>query len=124
MTVTRIPSEIVAVPDFVTMTEPVPDKTMAELAVALVAMFTEDDSLPQPGYVTLSTTGQEIDMQFGTTPDTFHAMACWAERFGATVTGSRTTDVHGEPAVRCELRFAYTGVAVRAYAYIHTASTR
>ena len=63
-------------------------------------------------------------MQFGTTPDTFHAMACWAERFGATVTGSRTTDVHGEPAVRCELRFAYTGVAVKAYAYIHTASTR
>ena len=124
MTVTRIPSEVVAVPDFVTMTEPVPDKTMAELAVALVAMFTEDDGLPQPGYVTLSTTGQEIDMQFGTTPDTFHAMACWAERFGATVTGSRTTDVHGEPAVRCEVRFAYTGVPVRAYAYVHTASTR
>jgi hypothetical protein len=124
MTVTRIPSDIVDVPDFVTMTEPVPDKTMAELAVALVAMFTEDDSLPQPGYLNLSTTGQGIDMQFGTTPDTFHAMACWAERFGATVTGSRTTDIHGEPAVRCELRFAYTGVAVRAYAYIHTASTR
>ena len=124
MSVTRIPSEIVAVPDFVTMTEPVPDKTMAELAVALVAMFTEDESLPQPGYLTLSTTGQGIDLQFGSTPDTFHAMACWAEGFGATVTGSRTTDVHGEPAVRCELRFAYTGVAVRAYAYIHTDSTR
>ena len=121
MTVTRIPSEIVAVPDFVTMTEPVPDKTMAELAVALVAMFTEDDSLPQPGYLSLSTTGQGIDMQFGTEPDTFHALARWAERFGGTVTGSRTEDVHGEPSVRCQVKFAYADVAVTAYAYIHAA---
>ncbi len=124
MTATRIPSEIVAVPDFVTMTEPGPDKTMAELAVALVAMFTEDDSLPQPGYLSLSTTGQDIDMQFGTEPDTFHALALWAERFGGTVTGSRTEDVHGEPSVRCQVKFAYADVAVRAYAYIHTDSTR
>ena len=66
MTVTRIPSEVIEVPDFVTMTEPEPDKPMAELAVALVAMFTEDDTLPQPRYLSLSVTGQEIDMQFGT----------------------------------------------------------
>ncbi len=124
MTVTRIPSEVIEVPDFVTMTEPDPDKPMAELAVALVAMFTEDDTLPQPGYLSLSATGQEIDMQFGTEPDTFHALARWAERFGGTVTGSRTEDVHGEPAVRCEVKFAYAGVQVKAYAYMHTTSTR
>ena len=72
MTATRIPSEVIKVPDFVTMTEPEPDKPMAELAVALVAMFTEDESLPQPRYLSISTTGQEITMQFGTrrTPST------------------------------------------------------
>ena len=87
MSVTRIPSEVIEVPDFVTMTEPEPDKPMAELAVALVAMFTEDETLPQPQYLSLSVTGQEIDMQFGSMPDTFHALARWAERFGGTVTG-------------------------------------
>src|SRR5512142_2776403 len=124
MTVTRIPSDVIEVPDFVTMTEPAPDKPMAELAVALVAMFTEDDSLPQPRYLSLSVTGQEIDMQFGQTPDTFHTLAQWAERFGGTVTGSRAEDIDGQPAVRCEVRFAYAGAGVKAYAYIRTTSTR
>jgi hypothetical protein len=122
MTVTRIPSDVIEVPGFVTMTEP--DKPMAELAVALVAMFTEDDTLPQPGYLSLSVSGQEIDMQFGTEPDTFHILARWAERFGGTVTGSRTTDVDGQPAVRCEVTFPYAGVQVRAYAYVRTTSAR
>ena len=122
MTVTRIPSDVIEVPGFVTMTEP--DKPMAELAVALVAMFTEDDTLPQPGYLSLSVSGQEIDMQFGAEPGTFHILARWAERFGGTVTGSRTTDVDGQPAVRCEVTFPYAGVQVRAYAYVHTTSAR
>ena len=124
MTVTRIPSEIVAVPDFVTMTEPGPDKPMAELAVALVAMFTEDDSLPQPGYAD----------PVRDRPGDRHAVRHHAghlPRHGAVGRAVRRNrhrfphhDVHGEPAVRCELRFAYAGVAVKAYAYIHTASTR
>ena len=124
MTATRIPSEVIEVPDFVTMTEPAPDKPMAELAVALVALFTEDPTLPQPGYLSLSTACQEIDMQFGTEPDTFHALARWAERFGGTLTGSRTEDVHGEPSVHCQVKFAYAGVQVKAYAYVHVTSTR
>ena len=106
------------------MTEPEPDKPMAELAVALVALFTEDESLPQPRYLSLSVTCQDIDMQFGTEPDTFHVLARWAERFGGTLTGSRTEDVHGEPSVRCEVKFAYAGVQVKAYAYVHVTSTR
>ena len=124
MSVTRIPSEVVEVPGFVTMTDPEPDKPMAELAVALVALFTEDDTLPQPRYLSLSVTCQDIDMQFGTEPDTFHVLARWAERFGGTLTGSRTEDVHGEPSVRCEVKFAYAGVQVKAYAYVHVTSTR
>jgi len=124
MSVTRIPSEVIEVPGFVTMTEPTPDKAMAELAVALVAMFTEDQTLPQPRYLSLSASGQEIDMQFGSEPDTFRVLAQWAERFGGTVTGSRAEDVHGEPSVRCEVKFPYAGVQVKAYAYVHTTSTR
>jgi hypothetical protein len=124
MSVTRIPSEVIEVPDFVTMTEPEPDKPMAELAVALVAMFTEDQALPQPRYLSLSVTGQEIDMQFGSSPDTFHTLARWADKFGGTVTGSRAEDVHGEPAVRCEVKFPYAGVQVKAYAYVHATTAR
>ncbi len=124
MTATRIPSEVIEVPDFVAMTEPEPDKPMAELAVALVAMFTEDESLPQPRYLSLSVTGQEITMQFGDTPDTFHVLACWADKFGGTVTGSRAEDVHGGPAVRCEVKFPYAGVQVKAYAYVRVATAR
>jgi len=124
MTVTRIPAETVAVPDFVTMIEPVPDKPIADLAVALVALFTEDQTLPQPRYLSLSASGQEIDMQFGNSPDTFHHLARWAERFGGTVTGSPAEDVCGEPAVRCEVKFPYAGVQVKAYAYVHTTSAR
>jgi hypothetical protein len=117
-------ADIIKVPDFVDMTEPAPDKPVPELAVALVAMFTEDDTLPPPRLATLSGTGQEIDMQFGNTPDTFHAMARWAARFGGTVTGSHTDDIDGTPAVRCEVKFTYAGVRVKAYAYVRTASTR
>ena len=119
MSVTRIPSEVIEVPGFVTMTDPEPDKPMAELAVALVTLFTEDDTLPQPRYLSLSVTSQDIDMQFGTEPDTFHVLARWAERFGGTLTGSRTE----EPSVRCEVKFAYAGVQVKAYAYVHVTST-
>jgi hypothetical protein len=124
MTVTRIPSEVIEVPGFVAMTAPEPDRPMAELAVALVALFTEDQALPQPRYLSISASAQEITMQFGTEPDTFHDLARWAQQFGGTVTGSRTEDVHGEPSVRCEVKFAYAGVQVKAYAYVHVTSTR
>jgi hypothetical protein len=124
MTVTRIPSDVIDVPDFVTMTEPEPGKPIADLAVALVAMFTEDDTLPPPRYLSISQSGQEISMQFGREPDTFHAMARWATRFGGTVTGSRADDIDGKPAVRCEVKFTYAGVNVDAYAYVRTSSTR
>jgi hypothetical protein len=116
-------ADIIKVPDFVDMTEPAPDKPLAELAVALVAMFTEDDTLPPPRLATLSVSGQDIDMQFGTEPDTFHAMARWAARFGGTVTGSRTDDIDGTPAVRCQVKFTYADVRVKAYAYVRTTST-
>jgi len=117
-------ADIIKVPDFVTMTAPEPDKPIAELAIALVAMFTDDDTLPPPRLVTLSVSGQDIDMQFGNTPDTFHAMARWAARFGGTVTGSHTDDIDGKPAVRCQVKFTYADVHVKAYAYVHTTSTR
>ncbi len=117
-------ADVIKVPDFVTMTAPNPDSTMAELGIALVAMFTEDGTLPQPRYLSLSVTGQEISMQFGSEPDTFHHLARWADRFGGTVTGSPAEDVCGEPAVRCEVKFPYAGIQVSAYAYIRTTSTR
>ncbi len=124
MTATPIRSGAVEVPDFVTMTEPVPDKTMADLAVTLVALFTEDQSLPQPRYLSLSVSAQEINLQFGSEPGTFHDLARWAETFGGTVTGTPAEDVCGEPAVHCEVTFPYADVQVKAYAYVRTSSSR
>jgi hypothetical protein len=114
-------SDVINVPDFVTMTTP--DKPLAELAAALVAMFTEDDTLPQPPYLSISASAQEIDMQFSGQPDTFHTMARWAARFGGTVTGSHT-DIDGKPAIHCELEFIYADVHIRAYAYVRTSTAR
>jgi hypothetical protein len=124
MTATHTPSEVIEVPDFVAMTEPGSEQTMAELAAALVALFVEDESLPQPRYLSLSVSGQEINMQFGQDAATFHDLARWAGRFGGTVTGSNVEDVDGKPAVRCEVKFPYAGVQVKAYAYVRTSSNR
>jgi hypothetical protein len=114
----------IEVPDFVTMTAPRQDKPTRELASVLLDMFAEDYSLPQPRMVNISATGQAIDLQFGNDPDTFHAMARWAEWFGGTVTGSSTTDVDGKPAVHCEVNFTYKDVKVHAYAYVRVTSAR
>ena len=87
-------------------------------------MFTEDDTLPPPRYLSISASGQDISMQFGSEPDTFHAMAQSATRFGGTVTGSRADNINGKPAVRCQVKFTYAGVNIEAYAYLRTSSTR
>ena len=103
MTATRIPSEVIEVPDFVTMTEPGQASRWRSWPSPWWPCSPRTRPCRSRGYLSLSTACQEIDMQFGTEPDTFHVLARWAERFGGTVTGSRTEDVHGEPSVRCEV---------------------
>ncbi len=108
----------IQIPEYVTVVEPASARPMRDLANLLAEMFIEDYGLPSPRNLTISETAQEISLQFGGGPDTFHTMARWAERFGGTLTGQRTTGHDGRPVVRCEVKFPFRGVPVEAYAYV------
>ncbi len=97
----------IEIPDYVTMVTPADKRSTAELAAFAVGLLVED--LPQPVYFSVSQGGQEISLQFGDTPDSFRALAQWAERFGATVTGCPHTHSDGQQSVHCQVKFTPTG---------------
>jgi hypothetical protein len=68
-------------------------------------------------YFSVSSGGQEVCLQFPNTPDSFRALAEWAERFGGTVTGCPHTR-DGQHTVHCQVKFTDHGVNVEAYAFI------
>jgi hypothetical protein len=107
------------IPDYVIMITPADKRTTAELAAFAVGLLVED--LPQPAYVSFSQGVQEISLQFADTPDSFRALAQWAERFGGTVTGFPHTHSDGHESVHCEVKFTADGVQVEAYAFITAA---
>jgi hypothetical protein len=104
------------IPDYVTMVTPAAKLSTAELATFVVWLLVED--LPAPEYVTISQTGQETCLQFDDSPDSFAALAQWAERFGGTVTGYTHTHSDGHQSVHCTVKFTHDGVRVEAYAFI------
>jgi len=106
----------IEVPDYVTMVTPADKRSTAELAAFAVGLLVED--LPQPRYFSISRTGQEVSLQFADTPDSFRALAQWAERFGGTVTGCPHTHSDGQESVHCQVKFTVDGVKVEAYAFI------
>jgi hypothetical protein len=106
----------VEIPDYVTMVRPAQKRSTAELAAFAVGLLVED--LSQPVFVSISQAGQEIYLQFGDTPDSFAALAQWAERFGGTVTGCPHTHSDGQPSVHCQVKFTADRVKVEAYAFI------
>ena len=108
------------IPDYVTVVTPADMRSTAELAAFAVGLLVED--LPEPRYFSVSQSGQEISFQFGDTPDSFRALAQWAERFGGTVTGCPHTHSDGQESVHCTVTFTTDGVKVEAYAFI-TATT-
>ena len=113
-------TDTIEIPNYVTMVTPADKRSTAELAAFAVGLLVED--LPQPRYVSVSQSGQEISLQFGDTPGSFAALAQWAERFGGTVTACPHSDRDGRQSVHCQARFPYLGVSVEAYAFI-TAAT-
>ncbi len=108
------------IPPFVTVVAPADQTPVHAIASTLVDLLTEHPDLPGPELVSISRRSREIDLQFPDSPDTFHAMAAWAERFGGTLTGEPRTDKDGTT-VRCEVRFDCHGVQFKAYAYVKTA---
>jgi hypothetical protein len=107
------------IPDYVTMITPADKRSTAELTVFAVGLLVED--LPQPVYVSISQAGQEVSLQFADIPDSFRALAQWAERFGGTVTGCPHTHGDRPPSVHCQVKFTADGVHVEAYAFITAA---
>ena len=103
------------IPDYVTIVTPAEKRSIAELVAFAVGLLVED--LPQPTYVSVSQSGQEISLQFGDTPDSFRALAEWAERFGGTITGCPYTREE-QNSVHCQVKFTADGVRVEAYAFI------
>ena len=108
----------IEIPGYVTMITPAekrPIDTLAEYAFALLA---ENYDLPSPVYFSVSHAGQQVSLQFGDTPDSFRALAQWADRFGSTVTGEPHTRDDGRQSVHCEVKFTDFGVTVKLYAFI------
>jgi hypothetical protein len=106
----------IEIPDYVTMVTPADRQSIAELVAFAVGLLVED--LPQPVYVSISESVQEISLQFGDTRDSFRALAQWAERFGGTVTGCPHSHDDGRQSVHCTVKFTAGGVKVEAYSFI------
>src|ERR1022692_2406874 len=104
------------IPDYVTIIDPA-KMPLHAIASILIEMLTGNGDLPSPRCVSLSQLSRDIEMQFPGTPDSFHAMAAWAKRFGGTVIAEPGSDEESGPYVRCEVQFPHRGVQVKAYAY-------
>ena len=118
MTDTTMTDTTIEIPDYVTMVTPAEKRSVVALARDVHDLLLENSDLPAPRYFTVSQAGQEVSLQFPDSPDTFHAMAQWADRFGSTVTGEPHTRDDGRKSVYCEVTFTDFGVTVKLYAFI------
>lgn len=106
------------IPGYVTMITPAEKRSIDALAEYAADLLAEYSNLPAPVYFSVSEAGQQVSLQFADTPDSFRALAEWAERFGGTVTGCPHTHEDGRHSVHCEVKFTDHGVKVEAYAFI------
>ena len=74
--------------------------------------------LPRPTSVSIYEFSQHISFQFEPEPDSYAALAMWAELFGATITSRPWTDHTGKPVNVCRVNFEYRGIATEAFALI------
>jgi hypothetical protein len=97
-----------------------PPLPIGALVVGTYNLLCEAADLPQPHYLTISST-QRIDLQFPGKPSSQRAITRWALRFGGVLASEPCEGKRG-PLTRCHLEFDYYGVAVKAYAYIPAAT--
>jgi hypothetical protein len=106
------------IPGYVTMITPAEKWSIGALAEYTADLLSGNRDLPAPVYFSVSEAGQQVSLQFAGTPDSFRALAQWAERFGGTVTGCPHNHDDGRQSVHCEVKFTDSGVKVEAYAFI------
>ena len=94
-----------------------PPLPIAALMIGVYNLLQEGADLLQPCLVSVSQTGQRIDMQFPGKHTSLRAITAWAHRFGSAVTKQPHHDERGQ-FTRVAARFGYYGLTVTAYAYI------
>jgi hypothetical protein len=108
----------IEIPEYVTIIGPARKRDICSLASYAADLLLENSDLPAPVYFSTSHAGQELSLQFTDSPDSFRAMATWAERFGGTVTGEPVTRDDGRQSIHCEVKFTDHEVNVQFYAFI------
>ena len=94
-----------------------PPLPMAALMIGVYNLLQEGADLPQPCYVSVSQTSQQIDMQFPGKQPSKRAITGWAHRFGSAVSTHPHHDGRGQ-FTRVTATFGYYGLTVKTYAYI------
>jgi hypothetical protein len=112
------PETAFEIPGYVTMITPGQKRSIDALAEYAAGLLAANSDLPAPVYYSVSEGAQEVSLLFGNTPDSFRALAQWAERFGGTVTGRPHDRDDGRQSVHCQVKFTDHGVNVEAYAFI------
>ena len=97
-----------------------PPLPMAALMIGVYNLLQEGADLPQPCYLSVSQTSQQIDLQFPGKHPSLRAITGWAHRFGSAVTKHPHHDERGQY-TRVTATFSYYGLTVKAYAYIPAA---
>ena len=110
------PSDGAALPEL-------PPLPIGVLAVGTADLLQQAADLPQPHYITISST-QRVDFQFAPEQASARAITRWALRYGSVVTSEPHQGQDG-PQTWYRADFDYFGIAVTAYAHIPagTAST-
>ena len=106
------PSDGAALPEL-------PPLPIGTLAVGTADLLRQAADLPQPHYITISST-QSVDFQFAPEQASVRAITRWALRFGSVVTSEPHQGRSG-PETWCRADFDYFGIAVTAYAHIPAA---
>ena len=105
-----------------TLTE-LPPLPMAALMIGVYNLLQDGADLPQPCYVSISESAQEISLQFPGKHPSRAAIAGWARRFGSTVSTHPHHDGRGV-FIRVTAKFGYYGLTVKTYTYIPAVPAR
>ena len=97
-----------------------PPLPIAALMIGVYNLLQDGADLPQPCYVSVSQTSQQIDLQFPGKQPSLRAITGWAHRFGGVVSKHPHHDGRGQY-TRVTARFGYYGLTVKTYAYIPAA---
>ena len=93
-----------------------PPLPIGVLAVGTADLLQQAADLPQPHYITISST-QSVDFQFASEQASVRAITRWALRFGSVVTNEPHQGKDG-PETWHRTDFDYFGIAITAYAHV------